>query len=395
MLKAKLASICSMPHAIPTIKSNADTRLTRDESRRSPTHMSVMARIDNIITVRQTHRFYDERLWDLVSRIDGRLLENLTDHELQVRLARIDRNIQHLEEAPGPRDELPPERGWISPWYWFRLRHWVVSEMRERGLTQLASSDVTPMPVVRPEFRGIHAGGEKRLIRISRRDWMVEALEHGRLRFAPASCYCLIEGDEARTDDEMTKAYRRPGRLISITRPDGESIVPIGDVTFSTTRAIGAADIETPYWLTSYSTDLDPRLFDDFSSSEGDDAALVIFDPMEFIRRSLPHLNRVAPHSEKGLHQIEYYDAFYPPSRRLPPLTLKDMRFAYQREWRMILDPGGREVLADGGSLFVDIGSIADISGVYAKNGARIAGTGPETFLGTPDGSDPAGGDRN
>lgn len=351
-----------------------------------------MARVDDIIAARGAHLFYDEELWDFTARFDGRLLENLTDDELRTRLARIERNIQYLEEAPGPRDELAPERGWLSPWYWFRLRHWALAEMKVRGVTPAAPLDVAPMPGVGLEFKGIHAGGEKRLVRMSRREWMLEALDLGRLRLAPATAYRLIENDDARTDDEMTKAYRRPGRVISVTGPDGQPIVPIGDVTFSTTRAMGEADVETPYWLTSYSTDLDPRLFVDFGSADGDDAALVIFDPVAFIRRSLPHLNRAAPLSEKLLYQIEYYDTFHPPSQLLAPLTMKDTRFAYQREWRMILDPGDREVLADGGALFVDIGSIADIAGVYTPDGARIAGSGPDTFLAYPDEGGAVGG---
>ena len=146
------------------------------------------------------------------------------------------------------------------------------------------------------------------------------------------------------------------------------------------------ANIETPYWLTSYSTELDPRLFSDFASADGDDAALVIFEPMQFIERSLPHLNRVAPRSVKRLHQIDYFDAFHPASEHIAPLTMKDTRFAYQREWRMILDPEGNESLGDAdGILFVDIGSIADIAAVYTPDGKRIAGTGPDTFLASSD----------
>ncbi|MEG3168180.1 hypothetical protein U1737_08255 [Sphingomonas sp. LB3N6] len=339
-----------------------------------------MARIDDIIAARRGHRFYDEELWDFFVHVDGRRLENFSEADLQVRLARIDRNIQLLEEASGPRDELPPERGWLSPWFWFRLRHWVLEEMKLRGVDPSAPLDIQPMPAMAPEFRGIHAGGEKRLVRISRREWMIDALEHGRHRFAPASSYRLIEGDEARTDDEMVKAYRRPGREITITGPDGQRIDALGDVTFSTARAVGDGHVETPYWLTSYSSDLDPRLFADFSSGDGDDAALVVFDPMEFIRRSLPHLNRAAPLSEKRLDQIDYYDAYHPASQRLHPLTMKDTRFAYQREWRMTLDPGDREDLGED-AFFVDIGSIADIAAVYGPDGRRIAGTGPDSYL--------------
>ncbi|WP_168427689.1 hypothetical protein [Sphingomonas sp. Leaf30] len=342
-----------------------------------------MARIDDIIASRRAHRFYDEQIWDFFLQIDGRRLENLSDDELQIRLARFDRNIQYLEEAPGDRDELPPERGWLSPWFWFRLRHWTLAEMRHRGVAPLPAIDVPAAPVMRSEFRGIHAGGSKQLVRISRREWMIEALENGRHRFAPASSYRLIEGDEARTDDEMTKAYRRPGRALTTTLQDGTPIVPIGDVTFSTSRMVGdMADIEMPYWLTSYSTELDPRLFSGFASGDGDDAALVIFDPMEFIKRSLPHLNRAAPSSLKKLHQIDYFDAFHPASERVAPLTMKDTRFAYQREWRMILDPEGNETLGGAdGVLFVDVGSIADIAAVYTPDGTRIAGTGPDSFV--------------
>lgn len=347
-------------------------------------HIAPMARIDDIIASRRTHRFYDEQLWDFFLQIDGGRLVNLSDDELQVRLARLDRNIQHLEEGPGERDDLPPERGWLSPWFWFRLRHWTLAEMNDRAIAPMRPTDVAAAPAMRPEFRGIHAGGSKQLVRISRREWMLDALEHGRHRFAPASSYRLIEGDEARTDDEMTKAYRRPGRALTMTMEDGTPIVPIGDVTFSTSRMVGGmADVEAPYWLTSYSTELDPRLFADFAGGDGDDdAALVIFDPVKFIERSLPHLNRAAPFSLKRLHQIDYFDAFHPPSERLAPLTMKDMRFAYQREWRMILDPEGNEVLGGAdGVLFVDVGSIADIAAVYAPDGRRIAGSGPDTFL--------------
>lgn len=84
---------------------------------------------------------------------DGRRLENLSEADLQVRLARIDRNIQLLEEASGPRDELPPERGWLSPRFWFRLRHWVLEEMKLRGVDPSAPLDIQPMPAMAPSLR--------------------------------------------------------------------------------------------------------------------------------------------------------------------------------------------------------------------------------------------------
>ena len=340
-----------------------------------------MARIDDIIELRRRQPQYDPDLWDFHTRVFGRVLENLSDAELQLRLSQLDRNIQHLEEGPGDRDKLPPERGWYSPWYWFRLRYWTLREMEERSLTPEPSIDVPAMPSLRPEFVGLHGGGDKLLVRISREQWMMDALTMGRLRFAPATDYREIEGDLARSDDEMRKGYRRPGAQITITGPDGARIEAIGDVEFDTRRAVADGEIEVPYWLTSYSTDLDPRLFADFASSEGDDVALVVFDPLALLRRAIPFLNSAAPLSEKRLNQVDYYDAYHPPSDQIDPLTMKDIRFAYQREFRMILDPGDREVLGGGGVLWVDIGSIEDIAGVYGKDGRRITGSGPETFL--------------
>lgn len=340
-----------------------------------------MARIDDIIAARRGHRFFDEELWDFVGRRAGRLMENLSDEALRSRLAQIDRNIQYLDDAPGPRDELPPERGWLSPWFWLRLRHYTLVEFAERSLSPSPSADVAPMPPLHPTFRGLHAGGDKRLVRISREPWLMETLNFGRLRLTPATAYREIEGDAARTDNEMAKAYRRPGRILTITGPAGQRLEPIGDVTFSSSRVTSDGQTEIPYWLMCFSTDLDPRLVSDFPSAEGDDAVLVIFDPMTFIRRGLDHLNHVAPRSVKSLCQVNYYDGYHPPSEPISAVFMKDIRFAYQREWRMVLDPEGNEILANGGVLTVDIGSIADIAAIYSVDGGKIAGAGPETFL--------------
>ncbi len=340
-----------------------------------------MRNIDKIINARRSNPHYDQELWDVIAQLNGRTLQNVENEALQRRLAQIDRNIQYLEETSGPRDELGPERGWISPWYWFRLRHWTMSEFEERGVEPRTPIDYAPMPKLKSEFLGIHNGGEKRLARISRVPWLMDALLKGNLRFAPATNYRLIEDDEARTDNEMEKHYRRPGNFLRMTSQDGKRLEPIGDVTFATRRAIADGKIEIPYWLISYSTDFDPRLFSDFSSKEGDDAILMIFEPMEFIKRALPYLNKAAPFSEKRLDQIEYYDAYHPPATKLSPLSMKDLRFAYQREFRLSLDPGGREVLANGEAFFVNIGSIEDIAAVYAKDGSLIAGNGPASFL--------------
>jgi hypothetical protein len=148
--------------------------------------------------------------------------------------------------VPGAREELPPEHSWLSPWFWLRLRHWTITELAERSITPALAVDVPSMLPLRPEFHGLHTGGNKRLVRISRLPWLLETLELGRLRLSPATIYRMIEGDEARTDDEMAKAYRRPGRILTITGPGGQRIKPIGDVTFTTHRVTSDGATEIP-----------------------------------------------------------------------------------------------------------------------------------------------------
>lgn len=46
----------------------------------------------------------------------------------------------------------------------------------------------------------------------------------------------------------------------------------------------------------------------------------------------------------------------------------------------MVIDPGGRETLADGGVLTVDIGPISDIAGIYRADGSKLKGAGPSSF---------------
>jgi len=98
------------------------------------------------------------------------------------------------------------------------------------------------MPRLRPDFLGIHAGRSPSLFRISRVPYLMNTLERGQLRFAPAKGYKALDADAAR-----------------------------GDV----------------------------------------------------------HL---AP--------VTYYDVYHPPGGDISPVTMKEMRFAYQRELRLVLDPG-------------------------------------------------------
>jgi hypothetical protein len=77
---------------------------------------------------------------------------------------------------------------------------------------------------------------------------------------------------------------------------------------------------------------------------------------------------------------VDYYDVYHPSSSDISPVTMKTIRFAYQRELRFILDPGHGAAIAER-DYFIDIGSLEDIAAVYGTDGRRIAGAGPDSFL--------------
>lgn len=340
----------------------------------------IMLGIFELLSVRKFHKFYDEELWIFMHSIYPRNLINLTDDDLKKRFFEIERNIQYLDSEKTPRDDLPPERGWLSPWWWWRARFWTLMEFELRGVQAESLSEVAPASSITPDLVGTVSGGRKLLVRISKVSWLLDTLNKGVLRFAPASTYIDSALDEARQDDEMKKSYSRPGQQIKISTEDGTLLKPIGDVEFFTRRRVpDGKGLDAPYWMCSFSTDLDPRLFDDFKSSDGEDGCIVIFEPYEFVRRSMPALNAVAPFATKSLFPTVYYDPHNPTPEELCPLKSKAFKYAYQREMRFVLDPEGG-TLVDGGPLFVSIGSIADIAAVYGKDGRKISGIGPDNF---------------
>lgn len=333
--------------------------------------------IDEILELRRAMPAYDEELWTFMDQTASRNLENISGADLQARLEQIDKNILYIDTGSTPRDDLPADHGWLSPWWWLRARHWTLLEFERRQLAPSPSPEIPAMPTLARGFDGTVAGGQKLLVRLSERRWLLDLLG-GRMRFVPAARYRDIPVDTARSDEEMSKAYRRPGQSIQITGSQGNTIKAIGDVVFASRRCVernGVLD-DVPYWLCSFSSDLDPRLFHEFRS----DACIVIFDPMEFVRRALPHLNREAPNAVKSLFPNDYFDQYFLSNHKLRAMVSKEMAFAYQREMRFALDPEGGPALANG-DLFVDIGSLEDIAAVYTSSGQRVSGIGPDSFI--------------
>jgi hypothetical protein len=343
------------------------------------------SRLENIILLRKQQPFYDEELWTFMHQAEGRNLANLSNIDLQVRLDDIDRNIQYLDTGNTPRDKLhPDDRGWLSPWWWLRARHLTMLEFEHRSLIPNPSSDIAVMPELAAGLTGVMGGGKRMLARVSKVEWLMNTLTRGCLRFAPAASYLDSTLNAARGDDELRKTYRRPGQALTISTQSGQRIQAVGDVAFSSVRAVqnGVKLANTPYWLCSFSSDLDPRLLLEFPSDKPEeDGCLVIFEPYVFVQRALPVLNKIAPLVVKSLFPTDYFDPYYVGQNGLSAVRSKDFRYAYQREMRFVLDPEGRPVFSNRDPAWAEIGTIEDIAAVYSRTGEKLSGIGPNNFL--------------
>ncbi|MCW2601763.1 MAG: hypothetical protein JWM02_3592 [Frankiales bacterium] len=343
-----------------------------------------MRTIEDLLAKRRLQPAYDEELWDFMEAQFGRNLMNLSLDELQQRLHALERNTLYLDNGQTPRDDLHADRGWLSPWWWLRVRHWTIREFEHRGAKPVPTQPIAEPAALRDEFVGVNGGGSRLLVRIGSTDWLPDMLSKGRLRFVRASWYRNAGLDVARRDDELSKAYKRPGQALRISMADGAEMKAIGDVEFASKRAVesGGALREIEYWLCSFSSELDPRLFQEFKSDDpAKDAVIVIFEPDAFVRQALTSLNRAAPVAVKQLFPINYYDPRYPPRDRLSPLNWKTFEFALQQEMRFALDPEDGPALSATDEFFVEIGSINAIAGVYRPDGVKLAGAGPDSFM--------------
>jgi hypothetical protein len=355
--------------------------MTKPSKRSDPDNL-FPSTIVPILTSRRSDPRYDPEQWRLYEFALGRSLQNLSDEQLLERLFAIEKNIAFLDPGSTSRDDLPADRGWISPWWWLRARYCTVIEIERRGLGFQAQEIDRTAPPIGDEFIGVLDAGQRLLTRVSELCWLEDSLGRGAFRFTPASYYEEATLDAARADDEMKKSYFRPARSITIQGERGP-IKPIGDVEFSASRIFrdGSGSEIFPYWTCCFSDRVDPRLFDEFASiSPENDACLVIFDPDEFARQALPHLNQSVPTMSKDLFPIDYYDPHFPPEGKLLATRHKRFEFAYQREMRFALDPEGRDAPPAEEPIFIEIGSIESFAGLYRRDGEKVAGSGPKSF---------------
>jgi len=131
------------------------------------------------------------------------------------------------------------------------------------------------------------------------------------------------------------------------------------------------------YYVLCLSNEHDRRLFEAFPTLEGApaDACVIVWDVDEFARRlemaAIPQLKDWLFHH----NPVSYFDPYdVRRHERISPGMSKDFLYAYQREYRFLwLPPSGVTATE---ALFIELGCLADIAGLYRADGSLIRGRG-------------------
>ena len=164
----------------------------------------------------------------------------------------------------------------------------------------------------------------------------------------------------------MKKSYFSDAATVSITLPDGAVVGPIGTIEY--------AKITTDYYTLCASLEHDPRLRRDFLNKEQKwaDACLIVWHVDEFAARLAAGVAPKLPTRPFSHLPINYYDALRFDQKQFPSVPFsKDLRFAYQREYRFVWNEPPDACLEE---FFVEIGTLNDIATLITSDGVFIAG---------------------
>jgi hypothetical protein len=334
---------------------------------------SAEKRLTILIEERRSDPRFDEELWRFVDKRTLNL-RNLDAGTLAERSITISSAMLWL--LGSERDREPIEAGYWSSWWWLRCWIQTEAELERRKLNRPTPQDVEAAPPVHPSCIPVRASVARIWSRIGERQHLLSTLREGRIRFGPAADYDKAALNLAQRDDELRRHRIRPSQALIMTTQDGRPITPLGDVRFTTTAS--------PYWISSWSCEFDPRLFDAFGAGNpAIDSYIVVWRPEEFAGRIAAVVQRDMADWLFASMPIQYEDPYALLSGAKYPVSMtKDFSFAYQRELRLgLVLPSPIKSVGDA-AIFLTAGSLEDIAGVYDPQGCRVAGTGPTRIFG-------------
>lgn len=216
-------------------------------------------------------------------------------------------------------------------------------------------SEGTPLGV--RMFNGRTDVNSNWLVKFSKKEFVEDAFNNGRLRIAPASEYAKGSHLKAVKDLETVRPYKVKAVNEALR---GESSVdfhghkmPIKD---------GVIDLEVRlnnYFVFCTCKDISRRMPTDFEA----DAALIIKDRKSFVRRLRKALLHEHPDWEFVEGDMYYYDPFNDVPTDMNQEFWKHIAYSYQQEHRCVLRPRNHKHVALE-PFFVELGPLSDISEV-------------------------------
>lgn len=192
------------------------------------------------------------------------------------------------------------------------------------------------------------------LVRFGKYAHLESAMTQGTFRIAPASSYADPSLNAAQFDEELQHRAVTPNRQLVFKvfgrrTPDGpEEEIPVTPVELHQYMNV------VPFHVLCLSSRFDFRMFHDFVA----DAALVIHDPNEFVRRVRAAMVLVME-ATLEMGEVQYYDPYQVRRDQLIPGFSKHFRYAYQNEVRIIWRP---KSTAAPEAIFINAGPLNDIA---------------------------------
>lgn len=294
---------------------------------------------------------YEPEFWEFQYEI-YRYLKNISDESLIKRYEDLCRNfIIFNDRCRG----IIPINSFQSSWYWCRKEHQTRYEFFLRELS------LPNPPVPRAEIKKPYSNEKPFsydiLYRYGYNKPITYFFELGRTKIKPASAYKEGISSDPRTDDEKNKERWFVGDYSKITTKNREEIKIIGDVKAS----ISACD----YYVLCLSHDFEPLIFEQF----GYDSCLIIKNPEQFASRLEHEFNKHVHGWYFHHNPIQYFDPFeHVKNEYFSPTMSKDFSFAYQMEYRFLLDPlKPAEEINSLSEFEIELGPLKDICELYIK----------------------------
>lgn len=245
--------------------------------------------------------------------------------------------------------------------YWMTLFIHIMTEMdlRKAGFPDGFLKDA---PLVKPTWpeipkpvkaiKGISLNGDY-LVKYGEQRYLRPMLEEGILRIAPASSYSDPSLNLARKDSELE---------VSILLDPSESTVElVNEETFESERTIevignltATMNCTSDYYVYCLAMEYNVRLFDDFEA----DCCLIIQQPIKFVERLYKEVSHKLPGWTGRATGITYYDPLK--IDRMPSNVFfqKHFRYAYQREYRIVLLPP--KPIKQAEPFFIELGNLGE-----------------------------------